>query len=121
MKPLRILVVDDDHDFAEALEEALLYERHEVELAFSGEEAIRIVRQRDFDITFMDVRMSGMSGVESFREIMKMKPNANVVMITAYRGLSVEETTAEGALGVLHKPFDPEELFSVLESLTGHA
>ncbi len=116
---MRILVVDDDRDFAEALEEVLLYERHEVEIAFSGEEAIRIVRQRDFDLTFMDVQMFGMSGVESFREIMKMKPEANVVMITVYRELSVKEAIAEGALGVLYKPFDPEELLSVLESLTG--
>lgn len=120
MKPLRILVVDDDHDFAEALKGMLLYQRHEVEIAFSGEEAIRIVRQQDFDITFMDARMPGMSGVETFREILKMKPNANVVMITAHGGPSVEEASVEGALQVLHKPFVPAELFRILASLTGH-
>ncbi len=119
MKQLRILIVDDDSDFAEALEEMLLLERHEVETACTGEEAIRIARQRDFDITLMDVRMPGVGGVEAFHEIKKMKPNANIVMITAHRGVSVEKTIAKGALGVLHKPFESHELYSILESLTG--
>ena len=40
-------------------------------------------------------------------------------MITAHRGVSVERTIAKGALGVLHKPFESHELYSILESLTG--
>jgi CheY-like chemotaxis protein len=66
MDALRVFIVDDDQDFAESL--ALLIEGrgYQVEVAFSGEEAIAKFREQDFDITFMDVRLPGKNGTESF-------------------------------------------------------
>ena len=117
MKRLRVFIVDDDRDFAEGLALLLQLENYEVTLAFSGEEALETFKRQDFDITFMDVRLPGMNGVESFFEIRKLKPDAKVMMMTAY---SVEQLLREaidgGALGVLNKPLDPEKLLNVLES-----
>ncbi len=118
MKPLRIFVVDDDRDFAESLADVLEPQGHTVALAFSGEEAVQRFDAEDFDITFMDVRMPGMDGVESFLEIRKMKPGAKVVMMTAY---SVEQlldkAIEEGALGVLRKPFETDDLIKMLDAI----
>ncbi len=118
MKPLRILVVDDDRELANSLEELLQDEGHEVELASSGEEALCTFRQQDFDITFMDVQMPGMSGVECLLEIRQIEPNAKVMMMSAYM---IEELFAQaielGSLGILRKPFKPEELLRVLDSV----
>lgn len=118
MKPLRIFVVDDDRDFAESLAEACETQGHEVEVAYSGEEAVRRLAAADFDLTFMDVKLPGMNGVESFFEIRKIKPAAKVVMMTAH---SVEQLLKQaidnGALGILHKPFALSELHGTLESL----
>lgn len=116
MKQQRIFIVDDDQDFAESLAEVLEAEGHQVELAFSGEEAVRKFAQQNFDVTFMDVKLPGMNGVESFLEIRKLKPDARVIMMT---GFSVEhllqQAVDEGAVGVLHKPIDWNKLFSLLE------
>jgi two-component system response regulator HydG len=118
MHRLRIFIVDDDRDFAESL--ALLIEGrgHQVELVFSGEEAIAKFREQDFDITFMDVRLPGKSGIESFLEIRKFKPSARVVMMTGY---SVEQlldqAVEQGAWGVLAKPIDVRQVLEMLERI----
>ncbi len=117
MIPLKVFIVDDDPDFAEGVAITLELAGHEVELAHSGEEAVRKYREQEFDITFMDVRMPGMNGVDSFFEIRKTAPDAKVIMMTAY---SVEELLSRameaGALGILHKPFGAEEILKMVES-----
>jgi two-component system, NtrC family, response regulator HydG len=116
MKPLRIFIVDDDQDFAESLAEVLTGAGHEVELCFDGETAVRIFREKEFDITFMDVKLPRQNGVESFFALREIHPQARVVMMTAY---SVEQLLAQavehGAIGVLRKPFDLPRLLAMLE------
>ena len=118
MKSLSILVVDDDRDFARGLTLLLQLEGHQVEHAFDGEEAVRTVGEQNFDVVFMDVRLPGMNGVESSREIRKIKPRTKVVMMTAYR---VEDLLAQaidaGALDILNKPFDSENVLRLLEAI----
>ena len=118
MKPLRIFVVDDDRDFVESLADVFEARGHEVALAYTGEEAVQRFEVEDFDITFMDVRMPGMDGVESFLEIRKLKPGAKVVMMTAYSVEQLlEKAIEEGALGVLRKPFDTDNLIKMLDAI----
>jgi DNA-binding response OmpR family regulator len=115
MKPLKVFIVDDDPDLAEGLAITLEIEGLEVAFASSGEEAVRKFREQDFDVTLMDVRMPGMNGIESFMELRKIKPDARVIMMTAY---SVEDlmrqAVQEGALGVLHKPIDGNVLLKAV-------
>jgi DNA-binding response OmpR family regulator len=118
MNPLRVFIVDDDRDFAESL--ALLIEGrgYEVELAFSGEDAIARFREQDFDITFMDVTLPGKNGTESFLEIRKFKPSARVVMMTGYSVEQLLEQAVEhGAWGVLDKPIDMRQVLDMLENI----
>jgi len=116
MTKLRVFIVDDDIDFAESLGEVIEGRGHHVEMAHSGEEAIEKFRQADFDIAFMDVRLPGKNGVESFFEIRKLKPDAKVMMMTGY---SVEQLLRQaldnGALGVLQKPLNFERVFEALD------
>jgi DNA-binding response OmpR family regulator len=118
MKKLKILVIDDDQDFAESLALVLEGRGYEVEVGHTGEEAIRKFRDNDFDIAFMDVKLPGKNGVESYMEIRKFKPDARVVMMTGY---SVEhlldEAVENGAWGVLHKPLDIEKFLSMIEKI----
>ncbi len=118
MKKLKILVVDDDQDFAESLTLVLEGRGYVVEVAHTGEEAIRKFRDNDFDISFMDVKLPGKNGVESFMAIRKFKPDARVVMMTGY---SVEQLLDEalenGAWGVLHKPLDMKKFLSMIEKI----
>jgi two-component system, NtrC family, response regulator HydG len=112
----RVFVIDDDRDHAESIADVLMMHGYEVELAFSGEAALERYREADFDIAFMDVKLPGMNGVETFFEFKKIRPNARVMMMT---GFSLEQLIAQavdnGALGVLRKPFAIEDLLDVLE------
>jgi two-component system, NtrC family, response regulator HydG len=118
MSALNIFIVDDDQDFAESLAEVLTSAGHRVETCFDGETAIRTFREKEFDITFLDVKLPKKDGVESFFEIRRINPRARVVMMTAY---SVKQLLAQaidqGALGVLRKPFDMPGLLSMLEDV----
>ena len=106
--PMDILVVDDDVDNATSLGELLELEGHRVHVVHSGEEAVRISKEQHFNISFMDVVLPGLNGVDSFLEIKRMRPDSRVYMMTGY---SVEQLLTQalngGALGVLEKPFDP--------------
>ena len=113
-----VFIVDDDVDFAESMSLMLEGKDCEVKVAYSGEDAISKFRDQDFDITFMDVRMPGKNGVESFLEIRKFKPNARVVMMTAYSvSQLLDEAIENGAWGVLHKPFDMGHVREMLNKI----
>ncbi len=115
---MRVFVVDDDGDFAESLAMALEGHGHEVSVASSGEEAIERFRAEDFDIAFMDVRLPGRNGVESFLEIRSFKPQARVVMMTGYRVAELlAQAVANGAHAVLEKPLDPEQAVAIVARL----
>jgi two-component system response regulator HydG len=118
MSSLKIFIVDDNQDFAESLADLLKLDGHHVELAFDGETAIENFHNKDYDITFMDVKLPGRNGVESFFEIRKINPLANIVMMTGY---SVEQLVSQavenGALGVLSKPIEMPQLLEQLEKV----
>jgi DNA-binding response OmpR family regulator len=117
MKALSVLIVDDDRDFGQSLAIFLRLEGYEVESVFDGEAAVEKFRARDFDAAFLDVKLPGMNGVESFLEIRKLKPGARVFIMT---GFSVEELLRKavdnGAVGVFHKPLDLGEVLKALKA-----
>lgn len=118
MRPLRVFIVDDERDLVESLAMTMEARGFEVEKAFSGEEAIEKFRRKDFDITFMDVRLPGKNGVESFLEIRKFRPDARVIMMTGYSMEQLLDQAVEnGAWGVLGKPFDLEKMFDTLDRM----
>jgi DNA-binding response OmpR family regulator len=112
---MKVFIVDDDQDVAESMADLVALRGHEADIANSGEAAIDRFRDHDYDIAFMDVRMPGINGVESFLEIRKFKPTARVVIMTGY---SVENLLVQaldnGALTVLYKPFQSGEFLALL-------
>jgi two-component system, NtrC family, response regulator HydG len=118
MRSLSILVVDDDRDNANSLGELFEMDGHRAEVVYTGREAVFAYLKNDFDVAFVDVMMPGMNGVESFMEIRKLRPQANVYMMSGY---SVEEllkqALAQGALGLLHKPTDPDTLLRMVKEV----
>lgn len=116
MRPLDILVVDDDADLAEAISDALEMAGHRPVVAGSGTEAIGKHCDHNFDITFMDVKLPDINGVEAFMTIREMDPAARVIMMTGYRiEQLLAQATDNGAIKVLHKPFAMEEILDSLD------
>lgn len=118
MKPLDILIVDDDQDLAEAIGEALEMVGHRPTIAYSGTEAIGKYRGRRFDLTFMDVKLPDINGVETFLTIREMDPSARVVMMTGYRiDQLLAQATDNGVIKVLRKPFAMDEILTSIDEV----
>lgn len=112
-----ILVVDDLKSIRMTLGRVLEDEGHNVVLAEDGYQAIEAAKQTSFDIIFMDIKMPGINGVQTFREVKKINPQAAVIMMTAYSVEDlVREALEEGAYAVVYKPFDIENIVSIIES-----
>lgn len=107
-----VLLVDDEVPFVETMTKRLSKRDFAVVSAFSGPEALdRLAKQADVDVVILDVKMPGMDGVETLREIKKEYPLVEVVMLT---GHATVETAIEGmrlgAFDYLMKPCDIEKL-----------
>jgi CheY-like chemotaxis protein len=115
MAGLRTLIVDDDRDFAESIADLMEMLGHKPQLAYDGKRAVERFREQHFDVVLMDVRMPEMSGIEAFKAVKSIDPDAKVVLMTGY---SMDQDLAEaveaGALGVMHKPVDMRELEALL-------
>jgi len=116
---LRILVLDDHIEVAESLGEILELIGHEVQLVHNGADAVAAYLAGCFDIGLFDVKMPGMNGVESFLAIKQQKPDAKIFMMSGYaEDELIEKAIDNGALGLLRKPFEPDELIAKVEALT---
>ncbi len=118
MSNSRILLVDDDIQFLEATEYMLKYENYEVVTAKNGEEAIKKYNESQPDIVLMDLKMPIMNGYDAFFKIRKDNPDAKIVFTSAYaiNNEEFEKAESSGLFGLLTKPFDLNELNSIITS-----
>jgi len=107
----RVLLVDDEKEFIQPLAERLAVRNYEVTTSLSGQDAINEITRYNFDVVILDVQMPGMDGIEALREIKRIKPLAEVIMLTAHGTVeSAIDGMKLGALDYLMKPCDMEEL-----------
>jgi DNA-binding NtrC family response regulator len=111
---IRLLVVDDEPDAVYSFRR--LFERdYSILEACSGEEALEAVRTHDPEVVVMDVRMKGMDGVETLREIRRIAPRTVVILVTAFGTTqSTIEAMKLGAFDYILKPFDVAQMRDVL-------
>ncbi|MBW7957685.1 MAG: response regulator [Deltaproteobacteria bacterium] len=83
-KQRKILVVDDEETVGLGMSEILRDEGFEAAYAVNGIEAVEAVKDSHYSLIFMDMIMPGMNGLETFREIRKIRPAAKVVLFTGY-------------------------------------
>jgi len=118
MGKTNILVVDDLHSIRLTLGGILEDEGHNVVTVENGYQAIEAVRKNRFDVIFMDIKMPGINGVQTFREVKKIDPKAAVIMMTAYSVEDlVKEALEEGAYAIIYKPFDIDRIIAIIEEV----
>ncbi len=118
-KKLRILVVDDNPEFCQNLADILETEGCEVATAYDGFKALDSVKQKDFDLVFIDIKMPAMNGVETFKKMKEIAPGTPVIMMSAYAVEDlIKEALQEQAFGFLKKPVDFEKLYKLIEQAT---
>ena len=117
----KVLIVEDDPDFAESLMIALGVRNCHVDIARTGEESIKKFRNICYDIAFMDIKLPGKNGVESLAEIRGFCPDAHVVMMTGFSEAALLDRARQaGAIDILRKPFRLKEMFGHIDNLQGH-
>ncbi len=115
-----ILVVDDQFSDREALKAILEDKGYRVATAKDGAEAVQMVKERHYDIIFLDVRLPNMNGVETFEQVKEIDPQAAVIMMTGYTEDDlVKRAVSHGAYTCIYKPFDMEKLIGLVEDITG--
>ena len=120
MTPPLVMLVDDEAPFVETMAKRLGKRDLNVILAFSGQEALEILDyQRDVDVVILDVKMPGMDGIETLKNMKSAYPLIEVVMLTAHATVeSAIEGMRFGAFDYLMKPCDMEQLMGKVNEAT---
>jgi DNA-binding NtrC family response regulator len=117
-----LLIVDDQEQMVRTLRDIVRLHGWESDAAYNGESAVEAVRSRDYAVVLMDVRMSGINGVEAFKAMKQLRPDVRVILMTAYTATELlDEAEREGAVRVLAKPVALAGLMEVIEQATAES
>jgi DNA-binding NtrC family response regulator len=117
----RVLIVDDNVRARQSMVEVLAAAGHEVASSASAIEALKIVEQHTFDVIITDLQMPGMDGLTFIRTLAERKVETQIVMVTAFASVtSAVEAMRHGAFDYIEKPFDVEQLESLVARAMRH-
>ncbi len=112
-----ILVIDDEEVMRDVLESLLTAEGYRVDTARTGEEGLEKFRERPYDLILLDVSMPGMGGIATLQELLRIDPEAVVVIITAYATFETAMAAWQlGAFNCIRKPFQNDQIVQIVEA-----
>jgi DNA-binding NtrC family response regulator len=112
----KVLLVDDEVEFASALAERLQLRNYDVKTATNALEALGIVHSYLPDVIILDLKIPGMGGIDTLKTIKKFNPEIEVIILTGHGDVqSVEEGIKGGAFEYIMKPVDIGELTSKID------
>ncbi len=110
-----ILVVDDEESIRSLFKKTLEELGHRVIAAETGFEGLELVKQQDFDLVFLDLKMPGMVGDDFFGQLKAIKPRLPVTIITGYPDSGMmKRALAQGPFGVMNKPFGEADIITAV-------
>jgi len=111
--PARILLVDDEQGFTETMAKRLSMRGHEVSTAQSGQEGLDTLGEKTVDVVVLDVKMPGMDGIETLKQMKAAYPLVEVVMLTGHATVETAiEGMKNGAFDYMMKPCEMEALLT---------
>ena len=114
---VRLLLVDDEVGYLEVLAKRLTRRGFDVTTASSGSEAIRALRQWEFDLAVVDLKMEDMDGIEVLKVFKKMDPTLRVIMLTGHGSeRAARDGISQGAFDYLIKPVGLEVLLETISA-----
>jgi CheY-like chemotaxis protein len=113
--------VDDEPQMVKTFTDLFRFHGWEAVGVFSGEEALAALESSDYQVVLMDIRMPGMSGVEAFGAMKRLRPKIPVVLMTAYTAQElVDQARRDGVTAVLSKPLNVPALMRMLDEIVHH-
>lgn len=114
----KMLIVDDNKLLCHNLKDILELKGYEVVCVYDGPQAIEAVKKDNFAIVLMDVKMPGMSGVDTLKILRQIDPNLTVILITAFADATFyKESLRNGDFEIIQKPIYIDKLLVVLENI----
>ena len=122
MTKIKVLLVDDEHSFVETMVKRLRKRGLEMLTAFGGQEALALLDKDDtIEVVVLDIRMPGMDGMQTLKEIKGRHPLVEVIMLTAHGTVeSGIEGMKQGAFDYLLKPCDIAQLLDKVNEAADH-
>jgi DNA-binding response OmpR family regulator len=115
---LRVLLVDDEQDYAGTLAKILTRRGLQVSCAFSGQEALEKLAASDYDVAVVDLKMPGMDGLELLERARRLRPRLQVIVLTAHGTVPAGiEVLRSGAADFLSKPVDSDALVLAITAI----
>ena len=115
----KVLIVDKDPNYPEILKVLLEKRGYMVAVLEDGYQIGTVLDSKTFDIIFLDSQTGGIRGKGLFAKIKKQCPHSYIIIITSKRGNGfIKEAMAAGAYGCIDKPFNPDEVLTMLHQLT---
>lgn len=116
MGKFKILIVDDEEDFVDTMVKRLRAKGLHAEGVYRGKDAIRMLDEQEFDVCVLDLRMPGMDGLETLREMKKKQPQLEVIVLTGHGSPDSGVLGLQlGAYNYVMKPVPFDELFEQME------
>ncbi len=111
MKGKSVLIVDDEKNIRLTLSQTLDSLELETDTAVNGEEALAKLKEKEFDLILLDLKMPGIDGMDVLRQVCEIRPDIRVIIITAHGTIeSAVEAMKHGAVDFIQKPFAPKEI-----------
>ena len=112
----KILLVDDEEEFARTLAERLEARDLRVDVAFSGEAALEKARKKSYDAIVLDLAMPGLDGIDTLKEFRKINPDLQIIILTGQATVQKGiEAMKLGAVDLMEKPTDLKKLLAKIE------
>lgn len=112
---IRVLLVDDEEPFVEALAERLRARGLHTTTAYNGDDALARLNENDFDVVILDMVMPGKDGIQTLNEIKQIKPLVEVILLTGFATLDTAVASLQrGAFYYLMKPADMSDLLRTI-------
>ncbi len=114
---IKVLLVDDEEEFVKTLSERIEMRNLGSDIAYDGEQALKVVKDEVPDVMILDLKMPGIDGMEVLRRVKKAYPQVQVIMLTGH-GSEKDEKEARklGAFEYLQKPADIETIVSTIRT-----
>jgi DNA-binding NtrC family response regulator len=121
-KGKKVLLVEDEAVLRESVRDWLVEDGYDVECVETGEEALEKIKEEEFGVIVLDLRLPGIDGLQVFEHAKELKPETKGVIITAYPSKeSREKAKRLGLLDYLAKPFKVEDLEKLITQALGEA
>ena len=111
----KVLLVDDEEELVATLKERLSYRDIDADFSLTGAEAIQKMREKSFDIVILDLKLPGISGIETMRVLKSENPDVPIILITGHGSPETSDELPKGAYEYLPKPVNIDKLLEVMK------